>query len=126
MKFNTVEEAIEDIKAGKMVVVVDDEDRENEGDLLMAAEMATDEAINFMAMYGRGLICTPMEKERLQELEIFPMISDNTDPKETAFTVSVDSKKATTGISCQERADTILELVNQDAKPSDFTKPVEF
>ena len=123
MKFNTVEEAIEDIRAGKIIVVVDDEDRENEGDLLMAAEMATDEAINFMATHARGLICTPMEKERLQELEIFPMISDNTDPKETAFTVSVDSKKATTGISCKERSDTILELVNLEAKPGDFTKP---
>jgi 3,4-dihydroxy 2-butanone 4-phosphate synthase/GTP cyclohydrolase II len=123
MKFNTVEEAIEDVKAGKMVVVVDDEDRENEGDLLMAAEMATDEAINFMAMHARGLICTPMEKERLEELEIFPMITDITDPKETAFTVSVDHVSSATGISCQERARTIVELVNDDSKPGDFTKP---
>lgn len=123
MKFNTVEEAIEDIKAGKMVVVVDDEDRENEGDLLMAAEMATDEAINFMAMHARGLICTPMEKERLEELKIFPMITDSTDPKETAFTVSVDHISSTTGISCQERANTILELVNPESRPGDFTKP---
>ncbi len=123
MKFNTIEEAIEDIRLGKMIVVVDDEDRENEGDLVMAAEMATDKAINFMAMHARGLICTPMEKERLEELEIFPMITESTDPKETAFTVSVDHVSSATGISCQERAKTILELVNQKSKPSDFTKP---
>ena len=89
----------------------------------MAAEMATDEAINFMAMHARGLICTPMEKERLEELKIFPMITDSTDPKETAFTVSVDHISSTTGISCQERANTILELVNPESRPGDFTKP---
>ncbi|WP_353893839.1 bifunctional 3,4-dihydroxy-2-butanone-4-phosphate synthase/GTP cyclohydrolase II [Proteinivorax hydrogeniformans] len=123
IKFNTIEEALEDIKQGKMIVVVDDEDRENEGDLLMAAEKATTEAINFMAKYGRGLICTPMLKERLQKLGIYPMVSNNTDPKETAFTVSVDSADATTGISAKERADTILKLVDSSSRPKDFTKP---
>ncbi|WP_350344228.1 bifunctional 3,4-dihydroxy-2-butanone-4-phosphate synthase/GTP cyclohydrolase II [Proteinivorax tanatarense] len=123
IKFNTIEEALEDIKQGKMIVVVDDEDRENEGDLLMAAEKATTEAINFMAKYGRGLICTPMIRDRLEELDIYPMVSNNTDPKETAFTVSVDSADVTTGISAKERADTILKLVNPSSKPKDFTKP---
>lgn len=90
MKFNTIEEAIEALKQGQMIVVVDDEDRENEGDLLMPAETVTPEAVNFMATHGRGLICTPMEKERLQALDILPMVTNNSDPKETAFTVSVD------------------------------------
>lgn len=123
MKFNTIEEAIEDIKAGKMIVVVDDEDRENEGDLLMAAEMATQTAINFMATHGRGLICVPMEKQRLDELNIHPMIKLNTDPKETAFTVSVDAKCCTTGISAKERADTIIDLVREGSVADDFTRP---
>ena len=86
-KFNTIEEAIEDIKNGKMVVVVDDEDRENEGDLLMAAEKVTPEAINFMAKYARGLICMPMTEEKLKELDLDQMVTNNTDTKETAFTV---------------------------------------
>lgn len=123
MKFNTIEEAIEDIKAGKMIVVVDDEDRENEGDLLMAAEMATQTAINFMATHGRGLICVPMEKQRLDELNIHPMIKLNTDPKETAFTVSVDAKCCTTGISAKERAQTILDLVRDGSVADNFTRP---
>ncbi len=123
MKFNTIEEAIEDIKNGKMIVVVDDEDRENEGDLLMAAEKATPEAINFMAKFGRGLICAPMSKERLNELNIHSMVSNNTDPKETAFTVSVDATSTTTGISAKERAMTILKLVDNKANSNDFTRP---
>jgi 3,4-dihydroxy 2-butanone 4-phosphate synthase/GTP cyclohydrolase II len=123
LKFNTIEEAMEDIKAGKMIVVVDDEDRENEGDLLMAAEKATQKAINFMATHGRGLICVPMEKQRLEELNIHPMIKLNTDPKETAFTVSVDAKCCTTGISAKERADTILDLVRDGSVGEDFTRP---
>ena len=123
MIFNTIEEAIEDIRAGKMIVVVDDEDRENEGDLLMAADKVTPEAINFMTKYGRGLICVPMTSERLDELEIGQMVYDNTDPKETAFTVSVDVKTCTTGISAKERSDTIARLVAKDALPSDFSKP---
>lgn len=123
MKFNTIQEAIEDIKNGKIVVVVDDEDRENEGDLLMAAEKVTQEAINFMAKYGRGLICVPMTRERLNELDIFPMVMNNTDPKETAFTVSVDAADSTTGISAGERASTILKLVDSKSSPKNFTKP---
>lgn len=122
-QFNTIEEAIQDIKQGKMIVVVDDENRENEGDLLMAAEKATTESINFMAKYGRGLICAPMTKERLKQLDIYPMVSLNTDPKETAFTVTVDASDVTTGISAEERAHTILKLVNEGATPKDFTKP---
>ncbi|RKD29551.1 bifunctional 3,4-dihydroxy-2-butanone-4-phosphate synthase/GTP cyclohydrolase II [Thermohalobacter berrensis] len=122
-QFNTIEEAIEDIKRGKMVVVVDDEDRENEGDLVMAAEKVTPEAINFMAKYGRGLICAPMTKERLDELEIEQMVKVNSDPKETAFTVSVDSVETTTGISAHERALTIKKLIDPKATPKDFTRP---
>lgn len=122
-KFNTIEEAIEDIKEGKMVVVVDDENRENEGDLLMAADKVTGESINFMAKYGRGLICVPMLRERLKELKINPMVQNNTDPKETAFTVSVDFKGASTGISAYERAETIKKLVDIGATPEDFNKP---
>ncbi|NBI05490.1 bifunctional 3,4-dihydroxy-2-butanone-4-phosphate synthase/GTP cyclohydrolase II [Senegalia massiliensis] len=122
-KFNTIEEAIEDIKAGKMIVVVDDENRENEGDLLMAAEKATAGEINFMAKYGRGLICTPMTKERVNELDIYPMVSVNTDPKETAFTVSVDSTETTTGISAEERAMTVQKLIDTTATSNDFNRP---
>ncbi|MTI48235.1 MAG: bifunctional 3,4-dihydroxy-2-butanone-4-phosphate synthase/GTP cyclohydrolase II [Firmicutes bacterium] len=123
VNFNSIEEAIEDIKEGKMVVVVDDEDRENEGDLLMAAEKSTPEAINFMAKYGRGLICTPMMKEMLDKLSIFPMVSNNTDPKETAFTISVDSIVTTTGISAEERSITIKKLIDENSKSRDFTRP---
>lgn len=123
MIFNTISEAIEDIRAGKMVVVVDDEDRENEGDLLMAADAVTTEAVNFMAKYGRGLICVPMTAERLTHLNIGQMVTNNTDPKETAFTVSVDAITCTTGISAAERADTIKKLVHPGAVPTDFNKP---
>lgn len=123
INFNTIEEALEDIKAGKIIVVVDDENRENEGDLLMVAEKTTAQSINFMAKYGRGLICTPMTRERLNELDIYPMVSKNTDPKETAFTVSVDSVNSTTGISAAERAETILKLINPNALPTDFSRP---
>jgi 3,4-dihydroxy 2-butanone 4-phosphate synthase/GTP cyclohydrolase II len=123
MIFNTIQEAIEDIKLGKMIVVVDDEDRENEGDLLMAADMITTEAVNFMAMYGRGLSCVPMAKDRLDALGIGQMVVNNTDPKETAFTVSVDAFTCTTGISAEERAMTIKLLVNPNARATDFNKP---
>ncbi|WP_026893512.1 bifunctional 3,4-dihydroxy-2-butanone-4-phosphate synthase/GTP cyclohydrolase II [Clostridiisalibacter paucivorans] len=122
-KFNTIEEAVEDIKRGKMVVVVDDEDRENEGDLIMAGEMVTGEAVNFMTKYGRGLVCVPMMKERLKELDIYPMVSMNTDPKETAFTVSVDHRETTTGISAHERAYTISKLLDSNAISGDFNRP---
>lgn len=122
-RFNRIQEAIADIKAGRMVVVVDDEDRENEGDLLMAAEMVTPDAINFMTKHGRGLICVPITKERLDQLKIYPMVSNNTDPKETAFTVSVDAVNTTTGISAGERALTIRKLIDVASSPLDFTKP---
>lgn len=123
MGFNTIEEAILDLKMGKMIIVVDDEDRENEGDLLMVAEMATPESINFMAKYGRGLICVPMLRNRLEELEIGNMVDKNTDPKNTAFTVSVDSIRSTTGISAYERAQTITHLLDKNARANDFSKP---
>ena len=123
MKFNTIQEAIEDIKTGKMIVVVDDEDRENEGDLLMAAEKATPEALNFMATYGRGLICVPLTKERSIKLELPLMVEQNKDRFSTAFTVSTDHKNSTTGISAFERANTIKELANPSSVMSDFIKP---
>lgn len=121
--FNSIEEALEELKKGKMIIVVDDEDRENEGDLLMAASKTTPEAINFMATYGRGLICVPMAGERLKELGIEPMTSNNTDAKETAFTVSVDYIGCSTGISAFERSDTIKALVDKGTRPEEFTKP---
>ena len=121
--FNTIEEATADIQAGKMVVVVDDEDRENEGDLLMAASKVTPEAINFMATHGRGLICMPMEELRLGQLGLNMMVEDNTDNFHTAFTVSVDSKACTTGISAYERALTIKQLLDPSATPADFKRP---
>ena len=123
MKFNTIEEALEDIKNGKMVVVIDDEDRENEGDLVMAAEKADASAINFMATYGRGLICVPLEGRRLDELGLHLMVTNNTDPHGTAFTVSVDARTTTTGISAHERAETIRALVDPNTKPEDLRKP---
>jgi len=121
--FDTIESGIESLKRGEIIIVVDDENRENEGDLVMAAEYADQAAINFMAKYGRGLICVPMEKDHLTQLDIGPMIQDNTDPKETAFTVSVDLKTSTTGISAGERAQTIQALIADQAHPGDFTKP---
>lgn len=122
-KFNTIEEAIDDIKNGKIVVVIDDEDRENEGDLLMAAEKVTPEAINFMAKYGRGLICMPILGERLEALDIPQMVGHNTDNHQTAFTVSIDAMETTTGISAYERSLTIQKVLAKDAKASDFRKP---
>ncbi|MDI6786331.1 MAG: bifunctional 3,4-dihydroxy-2-butanone-4-phosphate synthase/GTP cyclohydrolase II [bacterium] len=123
-KFSTIEEAIEDIKKGKMVVVVDDEDRENEGDLICAAQKITPFIINFMSKYGRGLICIPIIGQRLDELKIHPMVSDNTDLHETAFTVSVDAKHGiTTGISAHDRATTIKAILNPKTKPQDLRRP---
>lgn len=122
-EFNTIKEAIQDIKAGKMVIVIDDEDRENEGDLLMAAEKATAEDVNFMSKYARGLICIPAKEELLKNLNINPMVEKNTDNHETAFTVSVDSKETTTGISAFERAKTIRKIADPSAVPSDFRHP---
>lgn len=122
--FNTIPEAIEDIAAGKMIIVVDDEDRENEGDFLMAAEKVTSESINMMVKYGRGLVCVPITNERAAELNLDYMVTDGADPDEAAFTISVDHKKlTTTGISAPDRANTIRELINQNAEPSDFRRP---
>lgn len=123
MKFNTIEEAIEDIKKGKIIVVVDDEDRENEGDLIMAADKVTPEAINFMAMYGRGLICMPIHGERLDTLAIGAMVANNTDAHGTAFTISVDAYDTTTGISAFERAHTIKTILDTNAKASSLRRP---
>ena len=121
---STIEEAVEEIRAGRMLIVVDDEDRENEGDLLMAADKATPEAVNFMAKHGRGLICMPMLGERLDELQISMMVSDNTAPLGTAFTVSVDARRGvTTGTSAYDRAVTIRTLVDPAARPDDLTRP---
>ncbi len=122
--FNTIAEALEEIKAGRIVIVVDDENRENEGDLLMAAEKATPEAINFMARYGRGLICTPMTGDRLDELELPAMVHRGGDHMGTAFTVSVDARhEVTTGISAAERAHTVQTLIHPDTKPRDLVRP---
>lgn len=122
-RFNTIEEAVGDIKAGKMIVVIDDEDRENEGDLLMAAELVTPEAVNFMAKYGRGLICMPIVEERLRELNIGNMVEHNTDSNQTAFTVSIDAADTTTGISAYERAQTIRKVLDMAATETDFKRP---
>ncbi len=121
--FATVEQAIEDIRNGKMVLVVDDEDRENEGDLIVAAEMVTPEHINFMAKYAKGLICTPIDGKRLDELDIGPMVAHNTDNHETAFTVSIDAVETGTGISAFERCQTIRRMLDPTAKPATFRRP---
>ena len=105
--FHTIEEALEDLKAGKMIIVVDDEDRENEGDFLALADYATPETVNFMAKEGRGLICVPLTEKIAHRLNLHPMVENNTDVKETAFTVSIDYKETSTGISAFERALTI-------------------
>jgi len=118
-----IEAAVEDIRAGKMVVVVDDEDRENEGDLLMAAEKVDKEAINFMIKEARGLVCTPLEEEVVQNLDLPMMVEKNTETHGTAFTVSVDHQDVTTGISAQERALTIEKLVDSKSKAGDFMRP---
>lgn len=122
---NTIEEAIEDIKKGKVIIVVDDEDRENEGDFVAAAEMVTPEMINFMATHGRGLICAPLTEERCNELDLNLMVTNNTVLHETQFTVSVDllGDGCTTGISVHDRAKTIKALVNEETKPADLGRP---
>lgn len=125
LKLNTIEEAIEDIRQGKIIIVVDDEDRENEGDFLAAAEKVTPEMINFMATHGRGLICAPLTESRCKELGLGVMVNNNTDPMETAFTVSVDLRGngVTTGISASDRAKTVLALVDANTKPHDLARP---
>ena len=122
--FNTIEEAVEAIKKGEIIIVVDDEDRENEGDFIMAAEKVSPDAINFMATHGRGLICVPMTPERLQDLDLQPMVTENTAHLGTSFTVSVDAKKnVTTGISAHDRARTIQVLIDPKTRPSDLARP---
>lgn len=125
LKLNTIEDAIEDIRQGKVIIVVDDEDRENEGDFLAAAEKVTPDMINFMATHGRGLICAPLTESRCKELELHPMVTNNTDIMGTAFTVSVDLRGhgVTTGISASDRAKTVLALVNPDTKPHELGRP---
>jgi 3,4-dihydroxy 2-butanone 4-phosphate synthase/GTP cyclohydrolase II len=121
---STIEEALEDIRQGKMIILIDDEDRENEGDLTMAAEKVTPEAINFMARYGRGLICLSLTEERLNELRLPMMVSENTSRFQTAFTVSVDARKGvTTGISAADRATTILTAIDDQFQPDDLVSP---
>ena len=122
--FDEIPAILDELRAGKTVIVVDDEDRENEGDLAMAAEKVTPEAINFMAKYGRGLICLPMAREQLDELKLFPMVSDNTSRFGTGFTVSIDAKcNVTTGISAADRATTILAAIDPGTKPDDLARP---
>ena len=124
MTVNTIEEAIEDIRAGKMVILVDDEDRENEGDLTMAAQMVTPDAVNFMATHGRGLICLTLVPEQIDKLQLPMMVSDNKSPFETAFTVSIEARSGvTTGISAADRAQTIQTAVRLDVKPEDIVSP---
>ena len=123
-KFNTIDEAIEDIERGRMVILVDDEDRENEGDLCMAAEKVSPEAINFMAKYGRGLVCLSLTPERVEELKLPMMTDDNTSAFGTAFTVSIEAKKGvTTGISAADRSKTILTAIDPKAGPDDLARP---
>jgi 3,4-dihydroxy 2-butanone 4-phosphate synthase/GTP cyclohydrolase II len=124
MKFNTIEEGIEDIRKGRMVILVDDEDRENEGDLTMAAEAVTPEAINFMAMHGRGLICLSLTTERVEQLQLPMMTTDNTSSFGTAFTISIEAKKGvTTGISAADRATTIKTAISPKSRPEDLARP---
>lgn len=125
IQLNTIEEAIADIRAGKVIIVVDDEDRENEGDFVAAAETITPEIINFMATHGRGLICTPITESRCKELQLEMMVGNNTDPMETAFTISVDLKGngVTTGISASDRAKTVKSLIDPETKPYDLSRP---
>ena len=124
MKFTKIPEIVKRIKSGGMVIVVDDEDRENEGDLVMAAEKVDADAVNFMARFARGLICVPITAERLQELDLRPMVENNSARFDTAFTVSVDCKEgATTGISARDRALTIKALISPRTKPDDLARP---
>lgn len=122
-KFNTIEEALQDLREGKIIIVTDDEDRENEGDFICAAEFATTENVNFMATYAKGLICMPMSKKICDKLQLTQMVSNNTDNHSTAFTVSIDHVDTTTGISAMERSITAMKCVDENAKPEDFRRP---
>ena len=121
--FHTIKEALEDLRRGKIILVTEDEDRENEGDFICAAQFATTENINFMATHGKGLICMPMSEEYVEKLKLPQMVENNTDNHETAFTVSIDHITTTTGISAVERSITALACVKEDAKPEDFRRP---
>lgn len=120
---NTIEEAITDLTQGKLIILVDDENRENEGDFLCLAEFATPENINFMAKYGRGLICMPIHEEIAEVLQLHPMVSNNTDSHQTAFTVSIDHENTSTGISAFDRSETMLQVINPQAKAQQFKRP---
>lgn len=122
-QYNTIEEAISDLKAGKIILVTDDEDRENEGDMICAAEFATQENINMMAVHAKGLICTPMSNDIAKKLNLFPMVAENTDNHETAFTVSIDHKSTSTGISAVERSITVRACVDSSSRLEDFRRP---
>lgn len=121
--YNTIEEALEELRQGRIILVTDDENRENEGDFICAAQFATTENINFMATYGKGLICMPMSEAFVQKLQIPQMVTQNTDNHETAFTVSIDHVSTTTGISAAERSITAMKCVEEDARPEDFRRP---
>lgn len=121
--FDSIEDALNDLKNGKVVIVCDDEDRENEGDFIGLADHVTPEMINFMAKEGRGLICVPIQQALAEKLYLPPMVTNSTDPRSTAFTISIDHKETTTGISAYERAFTISKMVDSDAKADDFTRP---
>ena len=121
--FNTIEEALEDLKKGKIILATDEPDRETEGDFICAAEFATTANINFMAVHGKGLICMPMSEEYTTRLQLPPMVAQNTDNHETAFTVSIDSTATSTGISAEERSITAMKCVAEDARPEDFRRP---
>ncbi|KKI93100.1 3,4-dihydroxy-2-butanone 4-phosphate synthase [Bacillus sp. SA1-12] len=121
--FDKIEDAIADLKVGKVIIVVDDEDRENEGDFVSLADRVTPETINFMIKHGRGLVCVPITEKQAKRLDLSPMVNQNTDPHGTAFTVSVDYKTNSTGISAYERADTVRALLSDDTKPADFKRP---
>ena len=123
MAYSSIEEVLVAIKNGEIVVVTDDQERENEGDFICAAEKVTDETVNFMLMHGRGQVCMPILPELCRKLELPPMVTDNTAPLQTAFTVPIDHVTAKTGITAQEKATTILAALAPDAKPSDFVRP---
>lgn len=123
IQFNTIPEALEDLRQGKLILVTDDPERENEGDFICAAEFATTENVNFMATHGKGLICMPMSEYYVRKLGLPQMVQQNTDNHETAFTVSIDHVDTTTGISAAERSITAMKCVDPDAKPEDFRRP---
>ena len=122
-QFHTIEEALKELKNGRLILVTDDPDRENEGDFICAAEFATTDNINFMATYGKGLICMPMSEKYIEKLQIPQMVPQNTDNHETAFTVSIDHVTTSTGISAAERSVTAMKCVEEDARPEDFRRP---